>query len=209
VPKAKVKLGLKDKSVVQKIAQARAIVKAMTGNATFPTPAPALNAVGNAVNKLETDNNALANIRQQAQAQTVIVAASETALDGLLTNLGGYVETVANGEETKIRSAGMDVRSGAAPVGQLPAPTDLNATTGDRDGEIDLQWNRVNGAKSYVVELTTDTAAATGWKSAGVATKSKQIVTGLTTGTKYWFRVAAIGAAGQSPWSDPATKIAP
>lgn len=29
------------------------------------------------------------------------------------------------------------------------------------------------------------------------------------SGTKYWFRVAAIGTDGQGPWSDPATKIAP
>ena len=32
---------------------------------------------------------------------------------------------------------------------------------------------------------------------------------GLTSGTRYWFRVAAAGASGQGGWSDPATKIAP
>ena len=31
-------------------------------------------------------------------------------------------------------------------------------------------------------------------------------VTGLTSGTQYWFQVCAIGAAGPSAWSDPATK---
>lgn len=34
-------------------------------------------------------------------------------------------------------------------------------------------------------------------------------ISGLTSGVRYWFRVAAIGASGQSGWSDPATKIAP
>ena len=207
--KAKVKLGLKDESVAQKIASTRAYIKAMLGNPAFVAPAPTLSSVGTAATKLETDNNTLANLRQQAEGQTSVVAASEAALDDLLAKLGAYVDTIADGDENKIRSAGMDVRSGAAPIGQLPAPTDLSATTGDRDGELDVQWNRVKGASSYVVEQTTDAAAATGWKSAGVATKSKQSVTGLTTGTKYWFRVAAIGAAGQSPWSDPATKVAP
>jgi hypothetical protein len=30
----------------------------------------------------------------------------------------------------------------------------------------------------------------------------------LVSGTQYWFRVRAIGAAGSSAWSDPATKRA-
>jgi hypothetical protein len=34
-------------------------------------------------------------------------------------------------------------------------------------------------------------------------------VSNLTSGTKYWFKVAGLGSAGQGPWSDPATKIAP
>jgi len=29
-----------------------------------------------------------------------------------------------------------------------------------------------------------------------------------TSGTKYWFRVAAAGSAGQGTWSDPAVKMA-
>jgi len=42
-----------------------------------------------------------------------------------------------------------------------------------------------------------------------VATRSAFTVARLTAGTKYWFRVAAVGAAGQGPWSDQAMKMAP
>ena len=38
--------------------------------------------------------------------------------------------------------------------------------------------------------------------------KLDEVVTRLTSGTQYWFRVRAIGAAGPSAWSDPATKRA-
>jgi hypothetical protein len=34
------------------------------------------------------------------------------------------------------------------------------------------------------------------------------LVTGLTSGKKYWFRVRAVGTAGFSGWSDPAVKMA-
>jgi hypothetical protein len=31
----------------------------------------------------------------------------------------------------------------------------------------------------------------------------------LTTGKRYWFRVAAVSAGGQSGWSEQATKVVP
>ena len=46
------------------------------------------------------------------------------------------------------------------------------------------------------------------WTNAPPSTKSKCTIANLVAGTRYWFRVAAVGAAGQGPWSDPATKMA-
>ena len=58
--------------------------------------------------------------------------------------------------------------------------------------------------------MDTSTTSGTGpWINTRVVTKSSTTVNGLTTGGRVWFRVAAIGAAGQGPWSDPATKIVP
>jgi hypothetical protein len=57
--------------------------------------------------------------------------------------------------------------------------------------------------------LNDDRLTATIWRHAGVSTKSKFTIEGLRSGKRYWIRVAAINTAGQSGWSDPATKIAP
>ena len=62
---------------------------------------------------------------------------------------------------------------------------------------------QVAAVYTHLAAVCTQTAAA------ATVTKSKATVTGLTSGTKYWFRVRAIGATGPGPWSDPATKIAP
>ena len=35
-----------------------------------------------------------------------------------------------------------------------------------------------------------------------MSTKAKAYVDGLTSGTRYWFRVAAVSAAGQGAWSE-------
>jgi hypothetical protein len=39
-------------------------------------------------------------------------------------------------------------------------PTGLSATAGDHEGEIDLTWDTVKGAKSYVLERSPDPPTA-------------------------------------------------
>ena len=127
----------------------------------------------------------------------------------MLSQLASHVESVAGDDETMIMGAGMDVRSAQTTTTDLAAPESLAASAGDRDGEIDLHWDKVNKARSYVIERSPDPPTATSWSHADIATKSQATIGGLTTGAKYWFRVAAVGTNGQSPWSDPATKVAP
>jgi hypothetical protein len=109
-----------------------------------------------------------------------------------------------------ILSAGMDMRGPGVPANDSPSPPQrLTATAGDHDGEIDLSWDKVSGAKSYLVEKSADPPNPATWTHSGVSTKSGYTATGLTSGTRYWFRVAAINNVGQSGWSDPSVKIAP
>ena len=46
-----------------------------------------------------------------------------------------------------------------------------------------------------MIEKSTDPITATSWQKVGFSTKSKFMVAGLISGTKYWFRVAAIRTA--------------
>jgi hypothetical protein len=128
----------------------------------------------------------------------------------LISQLASYIESVAGNEEQLILSAGMDTRARSIAATETPAqPQGLSASAGDHDGEIDLSWDKLTGAKSYVIEKSSDPPTATSWTHAGVSTRSAFTVSGLTSGTRYWFRVAAVNANGQSGWSDPAMKIAP
>ena len=47
------------------------------------------------------------------------------------------------------------------------------------------------------------------WSAQRLSTKAKLALGGLQSGTRYESRVAAIGAAGQSAWSDPVPMFAP
>jgi hypothetical protein len=126
-----------------------------------------------------------------------------------MTRLANYVESASGGDEAMIANAGMKVREEARSASDLVAPSGLSASVGDRDGEVDLQWDKVSNARSYIIERSEDPPSEVSWKHDSVITRSRTTIENLKSGTKYWFRVAAVGSNGQSGWSEPATRIAP
>jgi hypothetical protein len=206
---SKIKLNFVRLSIAEKVARAQQIVDALTGNTNFPTPSPALASITTGINDLNAAFAEAQAARQVAKEKTSIQNEKEGLLDQLIAKLAAYVESVAGSNESLILSAGMDMRSAPVASNTVPEqPQGLTPTVGDRDGEVDLSWDTVAGARSYVIDKSTD-PTATSWSHAGVSTKSSFTATGLTSGTRYWFRVAAINNRGQSGWSDPAMKIAP
>jgi hypothetical protein len=206
----KVKLNIARLSLAERFARCRQIITAMTGNPNFPTPNPPLATITTALNDAEAASNAAQAARQDAKAKTVTQNDKDDFASGLMNQLAAYVESIAGGDESIIRSAGMDTKAvGSAPTSIPNPPENLNTTAGDRDGEIDLSWEAVAGAKSYVIEQSADPPTDTSWGHASVSTRSSQTIDGLKSGTRYWFRVAAVNGVGQSGWSDPSMKIAP
>ncbi|QMV41393.1 polysaccharide lyase family 8 super-sandwich domain-containing protein [Cohnella cholangitidis] len=87
------------------------------------------------------------------------------------------------------------------------APVHLAAAAGDR--KVSLRWDAVAGADRYVVYKYAGSAAPVdpaGWVQvqANVA-ETAFTVTGLTNGTRYAFSVKAVGAGGESEFSDAVT----
>lgn len=185
------------------------MVSSLTGNASFITPHPPLAQVTAGADDLEAAYMDAQAARQTAQTKTSILHDKEEALEALVRQLTAYIESVSGDDESMILSAGLDVRSAGSSTIQPTPPTSLTATDGDQAGEIDLSWDKVKGAKSYVIERSSDPPTPTSWTHTTVVLKSSATAMGLVSGTRYWFRVAAVLSAGQSGWSDPATKIAP
>jgi len=207
---ARVRLNIRNLPIPEKIARSQQIVTALTGNSNFMTPQPPLAQITAAINDLETAYNAAQAARQEAKARTAAQNTKEEAHDRIMTQLAAYVESVAGDDQEIIMSAGLDVRAASAPASSTPStPLGLTATVGDREGEIDLSWDTVRSARSYVIERSADPPTETSWTHAGVSTRSQATIDGLTSGTRYWFRVSVLTTTGQSGWSNPAMKIAP
>ena len=209
---ARIKLNLRSLSIPEKLARAQQIVAALTDNPNFTSPHPTLAQVTAAIEELEAASRAAQAARQEAKARTAAQNAKDEALDQTLTQLVAYVESIAGSDDELIMSAGLDVRAASGPVHSTLSPSisiSLTATAGDHDGEIDLSWDTVRGARSYVVQRSPDPPSEPTWIHSGVSTRSRTTVEGLNSGTRYWFRVAAITTSGQTAWSNPVVKIAP
>jgi hypothetical protein len=206
---AKVKLDLKSLSIPEKVEKIRQIVKALTGNSNFPTPQPALATLTALANDLEVAYNDAQASKQATTAKISLMHTKEDAAEQGVRQATFYVESVAGDDEDKILSAGLSLRSAATQITQASAPTALAATEGDHERELDLSHNPVKGAKSYEYQQSPDPPTATSWVHAAISAKSSATISGLTSGTRYWFRVRAITSGGATGWSDPATKIAP
>lgn len=206
---SRIKLSLASMSIPEKIARSQQIVTAMTGNSHFTAPHPPLAEVTAAINELEAASTAAQAARQEAKSRTAAQTMKEAAHDQIMMRLVSYADSVAGDDPELVLSIGFEMRDFPNTAQDVPpAPAGLTATDGDFSGEIDLSWDTVRGARSYVVQCSPDPPTDSSWTHARVATRSQITVEHLTSGTRHWFRVAAVGTRGQSAWSNPAMKMA-
>jgi len=64
----------------------------------------------------------------------------------------------------------------------------------------------VDGAVIYLIEMSLDAETPVNWKNMEPTTKTACEVDGAEPGKHAWFRVAAVNATGQGPWSAPARR---
>ena len=215
-PKGKIVMSKLSRSVKQlpipaKIKRLNEVLTAVTAQPYGTTVATQATALAGGLTKLGTDSDAK-DVAVSAASQAVQVqSASNENVNALVETFFTAIEAATEGDPTKLATTTVDLQrsGGTAPaVGQLPAPQNAHATTGDFPGTADVHMDRVKGAKSYAWRHTTDPNNPTSWVNDLPTTKSSTTITGLVSGTKYYFQCAAIGAAGQSPWSDPALSMA-
>lgn len=119
-----------------------------------------------------------------------------------LTNGTSYYFKVAavNGGGTSPQSN----EASATPLLPAPgAPTSLTATAGT--GQVALSWSASSGAASYNVYRSTSPGGEGTSPIATGLTSTKYINTGLSHGTQYYFKVAAVNTSGASPQSNEAS----
>jgi hypothetical protein len=184
-------------AVAALIAVARAILLALTGNASFSNPTPTLAAFLAAIVDLE---NAESAAQSRAKGAVQVRDAKRTTLLLLLDELKGYVQKVADADKENgdalIHSAGMGLRK----VG-VHAPRVFHATAGSVSGSVQLVTANAGPRASYDWEWSTDGGKT--WQVAPSTTRSKTLFSGLVPATTVMFRSRSLTHAGEGDWTTP------
>ncbi|MEM9423292.1 MAG: fibronectin type III domain-containing protein [Spirochaetota bacterium] len=138
---------------------------------------------------------------------TVTSGTSHTITTGLPTSGGKlYIQVRAKGSGSVPDSAWVKRTGGAL---TMPNKTDLSTPTGIRFSNVSasavtVNWGGVTNAGSYIVYYSTSrsVSASTGTKVT-VASGTSQAISGLASGTSYYFIVVAVPGSGDYANSSP------
>jgi hypothetical protein len=173
----------------------RSVVTAMSGSVWFPSPAPPLDQVISDVTALEA-----------AEAERLTRAMGTRATrDALLVvvrndfrQLAAYVEATAEASpgnaEVIVASAGMDLKSPS-----LWSKPLFTVKDGPTEGSVRLVAKRQGDRDTYEYQYSPDGKT---WIKAGQRLQSKMLLSGLTPGQPYDFRVRVGTKDGPGNWSD-------
>jgi hypothetical protein len=202
---AKIKLDHTRLDTPAYIVRMREISTALAAAPTFAPLAAKLPPFNALVDTLETKSTEYEAAVQAAKTVLTERDTARVAVEDAARALASASEGETS-DEAALQGGGWHLRGVATVVGPMPAPQNVTASGGDMDGEVDLSWEPVDGRDTYLGEHGT---SATGpWTQFYVGKKSSATATGLTSGTAYWFRLRAVGAAGPGPWSDITQKRA-
>lgn len=190
----KVALNMSTLSVPDKINKATTIVAKITASpVVFASPNPALATVTLAIKDLQT---AWENAQDGGKTLTAIVHDKEGDLMKLMNDLAHYVEGVAGYDENTIHLAGMDVKKKTTPGSS--ATFEAKATANIGEAKVHTKYVKNTFYKWQYCPNPIGT-----WVDYKTTSTSKIIISGLTSGTKYWFRVALIDVDGEHPFGSP------
>ena len=176
------------------------LIICLTGNAAFPALPVKLADFTDLFTAFQT---AVTNMGKNTNQQLTALRdeAREALLDAARKN-GACVQSVALNSLSTLLSSGYKNVPTQSPSSPLDIPTILSVTNNGTT-QVMLRLSRVDNAKSYQIQFSTDNGKT--WTLAGAYPKARSIVlTGLVPGTTYMIQAQAIGGStGQSGWSNP------
>jgi hypothetical protein len=183
------------------ITYAQGIVKAMTGSASFPNPAPTLAVVTAAIADLvSAETAALARTKGAVTTRNEKKTALVVVLQELRTSIQSSADANATNAVSIIQSAGVTVRKTPVRLPQVfsakPGPVSgvvhVYAALAGRRAGYEWQYS-IDGGKTWVMLPTT--------------LQAKTSVTGLVPGSTVQLKYRPVTKTGEGDWSQPISTL--
>src|SRR5690349_19619770 len=187
--KSKVKLALQKKDDAEKAALGETTHDKMTGNPLFTNPNPTLPVYKTAFTDYRT---AYENALLGGKPLKAILKQKREEFIALLKQMASYVNNIANGDATVITSAGFDINS--TPVSHVMTKVvGVTGSTGAHTGEVNLEWNKVDGCVIYLVYARLIVGPADAFVLVVKTSRGHAIINKLNAGAMYEFVVESVG----------------
>jgi len=172
--------------------------------AVFPAPVPSMTTFKDGIDDYQSAVNAALSgdrvlVGQKNQAKDTVV--------DMVYQLGHYVLMTANGDRLIAIQSGIPLAKASTPS-SLAKPADLKVSNADQEGQLLVSVKKVKAALAYMHQYSTDPdLKEESWMSMTCSSRKCKLE-GLTPGTTYFIRVAAIGTKDQIMYSDVVSKKA-
>lgn len=124
----------------------------------------------------------------------------------LIDGLGAALQAYAHNDRELIVGAGFGVKQKRQPSQPMTAPPELRAWCTDYPGCIKLHWGRVKNKRMYHLWYATgDPNDPDAWQLLAIVSPNHYTAEQLASDVVHYFRVSALGALGEGPWSDLAS----
>jgi hypothetical protein len=143
-----------------------------------------------------------------AYSATIAFNTSRAQIEADVSDLGGYVNTVAKGDESILILSNFPYynTTRTADYSAPGAPTKLVMRQSDVSGSFTVRYRPSRRPSTNEVQTCEgNPAVESNWKTVGLFTSGKATVRNITPGTVIWVRVRTIGLQNvMGAWSDPA-----
>ncbi len=156
-------------------------------------------------------DNAYTKKASRATADINAFNVARATLEGSCSQLGSYVNTVAQGDNTTIIASGIPSYETGNPADYSApaAPTNVVVRQGDVSGEVIARYRPSRSPSMNEVQTcTADPTVEANWTSYGIFSGGKAVLDGFTPATALYVRIRTAGLRGvMGDWTNPAKVI--
>ena len=200
---AKIKTGFSKSSNSNLSAFVNSVIVALTDNVNFPL---AQTLLPNLSGALTSFNIAMANAETRDKVMIGLRDTARVDLTLQLTEVASTVIYEAKGDRDKLLSSAFELYkdSDASPLGPVIGFKLMDAEVGIG---LKLICDGVKNRISYSHQITTDPLTADSAWTTFTTTSKEYTFANLSSGTKFWARIIAVGTKDQVSYSEPLSRI--